>query len=431
MNVLLVTLGSGGDVYPFVAVARELQRRGHGVRLMTNPKFEAAVTGGGVEFVPLGKREDYETAIAHPDLVHHRRSPQHVLKHLVFEPAREMYTAVRRTARQMGAEAVVRHHICFAAGWAAERERMADVPCVLAPVFWLNWRSPSVFGSIPFALPRPLARVRVAVSSLLGRAIIDKPLNVVRRELELPPLRDQFAGNSRGGTRNLALWSPTLRGALEGDPQQGVICGAAVYDAGDAGAGAGGGVLPEVLERFVADGPPPVCFTLGTSVAHHAPEFYHRAAHAVGALKLRAIFVTGPGDASAADEIAAGSGGRILRAGFVPYSALFPRCAAAVHHGGIGTVHACLAAGIPQLVVPFANDEFDNAARISRLGCGSGLRATKLSDRALAAVLALVTSKRMRQQAADIGLRVRRENGARAAAVEVERVAAGREGREG
>ncbi len=426
MNILLTTLGSGGDVYPFIAIGRELVRRGHTVKLMTNPHFEAAVLAGGLPFVGLGTEAEYLEAITHADLVHPSRGPAHVLQHLVFGPAQEMYTAVRRVARQMDADAIVRHHICFGAGWAAEKERMLDIPCTLAPIFWINWRSPSVFGMVPFVLPKPLARISLAIRTLGGRWVIDRPCNVIRRELGLPPQRDMFSRNSRGTGISLGLWSPALRGPVEGDPAGGIICGAAVHDDGDeANAGNEGrrGDLPAELDAFVRTAAAPVCFTLGTSVAHHAPEFYRHAAAALATNKLRGVFVTGPGDASAAEQICAASNGAIFAAGYVPYSRLLHRCSAVVHHGGIGTVHACLKAGVPQLVVPFANDEFDNAARISRLRCGAGLRASKLSDRALSAVLGVVTSGVLRQRAKQIGQQMAAENGAVTAADCIERVA--------
>jgi UDP:flavonoid glycosyltransferase YjiC (YdhE family) len=55
---------------------------------------------------------------------------------------------------------------------------------------------------------------------------------------------------------------------------------------------------------------------------------------------------------------------------YVPLSALLPRAAAIVHHGGIGTTALALAAGVPQLVAPFADDQSDNAARVQRVNAG-------------------------------------------------------------
>jgi rhamnosyltransferase subunit B len=61
-------------------------------------------------------------------------------------------------------------------------------------------------------------------------------------------------------------------------------------------------------------------------------------------------------------------------------STLLPRSAALVHHGGIGTAAQALAAGIPQLVVPFAYDQFDNAERLRHLGCGASVKTLAAQD---------------------------------------------------
>jgi len=66
-----------------------------------------------------------------------------------------------------------------------------------------------------------------------------------------------------------------------------------------------------------------------------------------------------------------------------------PHCAAIVHHGGIGTTSQALAAGIPQLIRPMAFDQFDNANRIEKLGCGRWLR----NDRNLANELQQILDK--------------------------------------
>src|SRR5205085_10377103 len=73
---------------------------------------------------------------------------------------------------------------------------------------------------------------------------------------------------------------------------------------------------------------------------------------------------------------------------FAPFGELFPRCAAVVHHGGIGTVARALAAGTPQLIVPHAYDQMDNAARVRRLGAGIGLAPRHATGPGLARALA-------------------------------------------
>jgi rhamnosyltransferase subunit B len=71
---------------------------------------------------------------------------------------------------------------------------------------------------------------------------------------------------------------------------------------------------------------------------------------------------------------------------YAPFDALLPRLAALVHHGGIGTTAQALAAGLPQGVVPFAHDQFDNATRLVKRGVGLRLT-TRSSVRQWAATL--------------------------------------------
>ena len=78
--------------------------------------------------------------------------------------------------------------------------------------------------------------------------------------------------------------------------------------------------------------------------------------------------------------------GRSRAAASAPFSQLLPRCAALVHHGGVGTTAQALAAGIPQLVMPMAHDQYDNGARVARLGAGAtiarrGYRAKRVAEK--------------------------------------------------
>ena len=72
---------------------------------------------------------------------------------------------------------------------------------------------------------------------------------------------------------------------------------------------------------------------------------------------------------------------------FLPLSRILPRTSALVHHGGIGSAAAALAAGVPQLVMPFAHDQPDNAARLCRLGVASALWPRRASGARMAARL--------------------------------------------
>ena len=66
---------------------------------------------------------------------------------------------------------------------------------------------------------------------------------------------------------------------------------------------------------------------------------------------------------------------------------MLPRCAALVSHGGIGTVAQGLAAGVPQVVMALAHDQFDNGTRVARLGVGRWIKASRFTPPWLTAAL--------------------------------------------
>jgi rhamnosyltransferase subunit B len=135
--------------------------------------------------------------------------------------------------------------------------------------------------------------------------------------------------------------------------------------------------LPPRLAHFLDAGPAPVVFTPGTGNTQ-AVEYFRHAKHSAARLGLRAIFLT-PHHAQLPPDLPSS----IFWQDYVPLRSLLPRVAALVHHGGIGTTAEALRAGTPQLVVPLAHDQFDNAARVVLLGAGASLRATKLDTERL------------------------------------------------
>jgi rhamnosyltransferase subunit B len=102
-------------------------------------------------------------------------------------------------------------------------------------------------------------------------------------------------------------------------------------------------------------------------MAHGRPIF-ERALAACDALGLRAVIVT-----PYRDQLPATLPASAMHVNYAPFELLLPHLAALVHHGGIGTSAQCLAAGVPHLITPWAHDQFDNAARLRRLGVAESI----------------------------------------------------------
>jgi rhamnosyltransferase subunit B len=147
-----------------------------------------------------------------------------------------------------------------------------------------------------------------------------------------------------------------------------------------------GAVLSPGLSAFLAAGERPLVFTPGTG-NRQAGHFFRCALDAALRLRRRAIFLT-----AHREQLPGSLPLSVSWQEYVPLRLLLPHVDALVHHGGIGTTAEALAAGVPQLVVPLAHDQFDNAARIQALGVGRSLSASRLTGlrltRQLHAVLA-------------------------------------------
>jgi UDP:flavonoid glycosyltransferase YjiC (YdhE family) len=135
---------------------------------------------------------------------------------------------------------------------------------------------------------------------------------------------------------------------------------------------------PPGLEKFLASGSPPIVFTPGSAMMHgHA--FFRAAIDACQILSRRGLLIT-----KYAEQLPDRLPDGVAHFSFVPFSDVFPRAAAVVHHGGVGTCGQGLAAGVPQLIMPMSHDQPDNAARLERLGVGLELKPKHFQGAAVA-----------------------------------------------
>jgi len=141
-------------------------------------------------------------------------------------------------------------------------------------------------------------------------------------------------------------------------PSQVRLTGFPLYDEADAHD------LGADLRSFLDAGSAPLLFTPGTA-NRAAVSFFAAARDAMKLLQRRALFVT-----RYRDQLPNELGPAVRHEAYVPFSSVFPHCAAAVHHGGIGTCAQALAAGVPQVTMPLAFAQPDNAMRLWRLGVG-------------------------------------------------------------
>jgi UDP:flavonoid glycosyltransferase YjiC (YdhE family) len=153
-------------------------------------------------------------------------------------------------------------------------------------------------------------------------------------------------------------------------------------------------------------------FTLGSSAVWVARDFFQQSVAAAKALGRRAILVIGDERNLPSEPLPS----TILAVDYAPFELLLPRSCLMIHHGGIGTTSHGLRAGVPALIVPFAFDQFDNAAHAVRTGTSRTLYRSHYKASRVAKELGILLDRpNYAQRAREISSRLKLENGAETA----------------
>lgn len=422
LRVVLATFGSLGDLHPYIALGRALQQRGHDPVLATMDRYREAVLATGLRFAPVSPPESAFPPMDElmPRLFDPYRGPEYMLRKLVMPYVREAHADLSRICH--ASDVLVTHPLALTGRLIAEQTGIPWASTILSPMSLLSSHDPPLFPPLPWlhALRRfgvgPYRRV-FALFRLLCRPW-EAPLRALRADLGLPASNQlaTFEGQFSPAL-NLALF-PELLAARQPDwPDHTHACGFARYD----------GQVPDPavtarLQGFLEAGGPqdaPLVFALGSSAVMVAGDFWQQAITAARRLGRRAILITARADQDIDD--------RIAEFAYLPYSQVFPHAAAIVHQAGIGTLSQALSAGRPQLIVPVAFDQPDNALRTARLGVSRTLPFRQVTaDRLVRELQPLLENPGYLVQAVRIAPEVSRQDGAAEAALLIETLGQGK-----
>jgi rhamnosyltransferase subunit B len=380
MNVLLPTLGSAGDVHPFIALGTALEARGHRATIITTPLFQPLIEAQGLRYLPVGTLEQVRAAIAHPDLWHLRKGFEVLAR--VFIPAiGEIYRLIEKHA---DANTVVAFSTgAFGARVAQEKLGIPSASIHLQPTVIRSVVDQGMYGNIRLSASHP-RWFKHGLFGLVDWLILDRrmkrPLNEFRATLGLAPV-DRVMHRWMHSPQLVIAFFPEWFAPLQPDwPANTHAVGFPLWDLG-------GEAAPlQAAEEFLNAGAAPVIFTPG-SAGSTMHRFFRESVDAARQLKLRAMLVT-----NYPEQIPAWlpEGMRVF--GYLPFSQVLPRAALLVYHGGVGTLAQGIKAGIPHLVVPNGYDQFDSGWRIERLGLGTCIPQSRYRARRVAAAIRAILS---------------------------------------
>ena len=406
-SILLTTQGSLGDLHPYLALGRGLQDRGHRVAVGTTRYYQDRVEGAGLEFRPIAPHLSPEDESIIKLVVDPDKGSENIFRQLLMPAIRESYADTKRAVE--GMDLVVGHPIALTTPIVVEQQKLPWASVTLAPLSFLSVHEPiQISGHEILSWLSNHALWMRKLFNKVGRSLsLDwvKPLLEFRQELGLGPGAHPLFEGQHSPHLVLGMFTKLLATPQPDWPRNTVITGYCFHDTPS-----GHETLSPALAKFLDEGPPPLVFTLGSTAVLDAGTFYEESVAAARRLKRRAVLLCGKTPPRGVE------GADVHVADYAPYSLLFPRAEAVVCSGGIGTLGQCLRAGAPFVVVPFANDQPDNAARCRGLGVSRTLPKKRYRrDRAADTIGSLLADPAARPKSQEAAKVLAAENGVKSA----------------
>ena len=418
MRIILNTFGSFGDIHPYMAVAMELQRRGHTPVVATMEIYREKIEGAGLEFAPVRpdipqpKEQDSELI---EKIMEPKTGPRFLTEELVFPAVRDSYADLLKIVA--GADLLVTHPAAPAGPLVGRKTGMPWISTVLAPFSFISAYDPPVppywQWTRRLSLLGPgVMRFLLGLSKSTYKA---KTVTEFRDELGLEDSGNPMFEGQHSPALVLALFSKVFAQPQPDWPPQTEVTGFCFYD------GNREAQVPDELIRFLDSGTPPIMFTLGSSAVWVARDFFRESIEAARRVGRRAVLLIGD-ERNLPPSLPEG----VIAIDYAPYQSLLPRACVVVHHGGVGTTSQGLLAGVPALIVPFAFDQSDNAEHARRLGTSRTLyRNNYFASRVAKELNELLRQPSYASRALEVSTQLKQEDGPTRAADLIEQILSG------
>lgn len=412
-KILIASLGTRGDVQPYVALARQLVGLGAEVVVVTGEGFDDMIEAAGARARPVPL--NYQTLLQDKDV----QAALFTLKGKIraarqnLDLQKEVAKTLWHTGLDERPDLILFNLKATVMTLVARRLNVPALPTALQPV-----TAPTCDFPLPlFGLPdlgRYFNRKSYAAGHFLmkaGLAPLIKPIKA-EAEAEFAMPGNHIDGHWPGGGKALSLqaFSRALVPTPEDWPEDAWPSGY-WFTEPDADY-----QPPQALAAFLESGPPPVYLGFGSMPSKDPGRLTKTVLAALSQTGQRAILATGWGGLSR-DSLPADLSDKVFLLEKAPHSWLFPRCASIVHHGGAGTTHEAVRWGKPSLVCPVFGDQPFWGSRVHKAGAGPvPIKQKNLTPDALATALKALETPGYREGSERAAAMMTEEPGARGTA---------------
>ncbi|MBS0351986.1 MAG: glycosyltransferase family 1 protein [Proteobacteria bacterium] len=369
MNILLINMGSRGDINPFLALGVVLKEQGHQVTFITGEVHKHVVVFAGLNFVACTSAAAYYQVIHDPDLHHKHKFFNVIARYMMLQPMKAIYHIISQF--NPSDTILISTHFMLAARLANEKMGFPLITiCIQPSAFWSIERPPLsrdalYLPKLPYFLRKII--LGLAEDHFLDRALSPE-LNDFRAQLNLPAVNKIYANWSFSNSKIVGLFPDWYAPPASDWPKHTELTGFVEFDENIEQQ------LPDQIQEFLDKDDPPLILTYGTANVK-GKQFYQLFIETARKMGLRVIILN-----QYPEQLPALRQDRELLVSYVSLPKILPKSLGLIHHGGIGTLAQAIATSTPQLIVPFGFDQFDNAARVEHIGTGLKLHLKRYTN---------------------------------------------------
>jgi rhamnosyltransferase subunit B len=406
MKILLTVLGSSGDINPMIGIGLGLKKRGHEIYFATSPFFKKIILQNEFEFIAIYPDLNPSNKRLKEIITDPIRGSEYLHKDFLFPNLDKSYRIVECLLDELEIDMILTSTLCYFTPIACEVKKKPYISICLSPMLFFSKFDAPILPFFPAlknlqSHPNLIEFILKMIFSLSKRWL--KPYYELRESVGIPKTNNPLfrSGFSPHGT--IALFSEHFGKPQIDWPKNVYQCGFNFFDKPPIDTD-----VNSEIHKFIEKNNNPILFTLGTTAVMNPGKLFDIFFDAQKKTGIPSIVLTGRENF---DKYKSFKSNSLLIVDYLPYSEIMPHCGLIIHQGGVGTTAQTMRSGIPSIILPNCNDQFDNANRVERLGISKTIPYKKLTASKLAdLIIEVYNSSEYKAQASKYGNIILNEN---------------------
>jgi rhamnosyltransferase subunit B len=369
LNIVISTIGTVGDVLPYLSIAKSLQECGHNTVVATCEIHRELCDKNKIRFKPLSPNLDIGKDALIKRMMNSRHGEGIIFKEVILANIENSYNELFEITDDC--DILINHCYCYAGPIVAEKKNLLWISGHLSPVNFWSAFDPSIISISEYLIHLP------KMGLVVNRYFIQKakkqlldwcsPIESLRKKLGLPYFEHPVFEGMFSKHLSLALFSSEFAKPQKDWPKSCIQTGFVRQHNSE--------WKNLALEKFIFENDRPlIIVAFGSSVVNNCENIYSIIENISAGSKCKFLFIGGNKGFNS---------DKLFYLDSVPYRSVFKYGKLIIHHGGIGTTSDAMLAGVPMIILPQFADQPDNAYRVRKLGLGNFIQKSKLCEKSL------------------------------------------------